>query len=122
MAATAEGEVAILIVVSASHGETEEDRRTAFEAESDSLRAAAQQGLKAVSRSESDSAIHVVAGDRPADTLSYYAEERGFDLLVVGRHGRERATHGGLGRIARELAEKAGCPLLLAGDAYADGE
>jgi nucleotide-binding universal stress UspA family protein len=116
MATAAEGEVAALIVVSASHGETEEDRRAAFDAETEPLRAAAERELGAVRRDEAASAVHVVAGDRPAGALSSYAEERGFDVLVVGRHGRERAAHGGLGRVARELAEKSRCPLLLVGD------
>ena len=121
MASAAKGEVAVLIVVSISHGETDEDRRAAFEAESAPLRASAELELQAI-RSDTTGSAHVVPGDRPADVLSSYVEERGFDLLVVGRHGRERAAHGGLGRVARDLAEKARYPLLLVGDGNPVGE
>ena len=119
LASAAQGEVVVVIVVSASHGETDEDRRHAFEAEAAPLRAAVEDELR---RTDAATGVHVTAGDRPAQTLSAYAEERGFDLLVVGRHGRERASHGGLGRMARELAEKASCPLLLVGDGDPDGD
>jgi nucleotide-binding universal stress UspA family protein len=116
LALIAGGEVTAAIVVSHSHGETEEERRAAFESESAPLRAAAERDLAAATRSKISSSIHVLSGDHPAAALSRYASEHGFDLLVMGRHGRERAAHGGLGRIARELAEKALCPLLLVGD------
>ncbi len=116
LASVAGGEVTVLVVVPTSHGETEEDRREAFDAESMPLRAAAERELTASSRGEIKSTVHVVPGDHPAVSLAAYADERGFDLLVVGRHGRERAAHGGLGRMARDLAERAHCPLLLVGD------
>jgi nucleotide-binding universal stress UspA family protein len=122
MASAAQGEAVVLIVVSVSHGETDEDRRAAFEAESAPLRASAEHELQAAIRSHAADSAHVVPGDRPADVLSSYVEERGFDLLVVGRHGRERAAHRGLGRVARDLAEKARYPLLLVGDGNSHGE
>jgi nucleotide-binding universal stress UspA family protein len=120
LAAAAHGEVTVLIVVSSGHGETNEDRQRAFETEAASLRAAAEHELRG--SISTTTVVQVMAGDRPADSLASYAEERGFDLLVVGRHGRERASHGGLGRMARELAEKARCPVLLVGDQNHDGE
>jgi nucleotide-binding universal stress UspA family protein len=122
LASIAGGEVTAAIVVSNSHGETEEDRRAAFESESAPLRAAAERDLAAAPRGKTTSSVHVLGGDHPAASLSGYASEHGFDLLVIGRHGRERAAHGGLGRIARELAEKAHCPLLLVGDGDPGGE
>jgi nucleotide-binding universal stress UspA family protein len=122
MASAAQGEVAVLIVASASHGETDEDRRAAFDAESAPLRSSAEHELQAAIRSAATGSVHAVAGDRPADVLSSYVDERGFDLLVVGRHGRERAAHRGLGRVARDLAERARCPVLLIGDGNPDGE
>jgi nucleotide-binding universal stress UspA family protein len=121
MASAAQGEVATLIVVSATHGETEDDRHAAFLAEAAPLRAAAEHELRGLVRKGAGDGIEVVPGDRPAVALSSYAEERGFDLIVVGRHGRQRATHGGLGRVATELAEKARCPLLLVGNGDLDG-
>jgi nucleotide-binding universal stress UspA family protein len=119
MASAAQGEVSVLIVVADGQGETDEDRRVAFEAESAPLRAEVEHELRAV-RGDTTSSAHVLAGHHAADVLSSYVEQRGFDLLVIGRHGRERAAHGGLGRIARELAEKAHCPLLLVENRSAD--
>jgi nucleotide-binding universal stress UspA family protein len=122
LAAAAGGEVGVVIVVSASHGETDEDRQRAFEAEAAPLGAAAEAELSASHRPDTAITVHLAPGDRPAQALSNNAEERGFDLLVVGRHGRDVATHPGLGRAARELAEKTGCPLLLVGDGNPGGE
>lgn len=116
LAAVAGGEVTVLVVLPASHGETDEDRRESFEAESAPLREAAERELAAAARAGGRGWVHVLAGDHPAASISAYADERGFDVVVVGRHGRERGAHGGLGRMARELAEKARCPLLLVGD------
>ena len=50
MAASLTGETAVLITVSASHGETDEDRRRAFDAEAASIRAVADQELAERSR------------------------------------------------------------------------
>jgi nucleotide-binding universal stress UspA family protein len=111
----------VLIAVSASHGETDEDRRAAFDAEGGPIRAMAEEEV-AAARSDATCTVHVVAGDRPAQAMADYVDEHGYDLLVVGRHGRELATHGGLGRVARELSEKTTCPLLLIGDSNASAE
>lgn len=113
MASVAQGEVVVLVVVSGSRGETDEDRHAAFETEAGRLRAEAEHELRTWN---GDSRLHVVADDRPARALSSYAEEHGFDVIVIGRHGRDRAAHGGLGRVARELAEKSRSCVLLAGD------
>ena len=118
MASSVSGEATVLIAVSASHGETDEDRRAAFDAEAGPIQAMADQEV-ATARSHATCTIHVVAGDRPAQAMAAYVDEHGYDLLIVGRHGRERGAHGGLGRVARELAEKATYPLLLIGDGNA---
>jgi nucleotide-binding universal stress UspA family protein len=115
MATSVSGEAVVAIVASASHGETEEDRQAAFEAEAGGIRAVADQEI-AAARSAASCSIHIVPGDRPAAAMSAYVDQHGYDLLIVGRHGRERASHGGLGRVARELADNATCPLLLIGD------
>jgi nucleotide-binding universal stress UspA family protein len=115
MAVTAGGEVAVLVVLSPGHGESEEDRKASFEAEAEALRATAEQELR-THRGDSRRFVHVTAGERPAAALSHYAAEHGFDLLVVGRHGRDRAVRRGLGSVARTLAETSPCPLLLVGD------
>ncbi len=122
LAADAGGELAVALVVSASHGETDEDREAAFRSDSEPLRAAAERALETAVSPALERSVSVLVGDHPATALSSYAERRGFDVLVVGRHGRERAGHAGLGRVARELADKARCPLLLVGDGHLDGE
>jgi len=121
MAESVSGEATVVIAVSASHGETEEDRRAAFDAEAGPIQAMADR-VVAAARSDATCTIHVVAEDRPAHAMAAYVDEHGYDLLVVGRHGRERAAHGGLGRVARELTETATCPLLLIGDGNASAE
>jgi nucleotide-binding universal stress UspA family protein len=116
MASAAEGEATVLIVLPSTHGETLEDRRTAFEAEATSIRTAAEHERALASRDPTPTVIRTVAGEHPAEVLARYIQEHGFDVLVVGRHGRERGTHGGLGRTAHELAQKAPCPVLLVGN------
>ena len=117
MAVSVSGEVSVAIVASASHGETDEDRESAFDAEVAPIRASVDQLL--AGSEQARCTIHVIKGDRPAEALSAYVESHGYDLLVVGRHGRDHAAHGGLGRVAHELADKATCPLLLIGDSRA---
>jgi nucleotide-binding universal stress UspA family protein len=121
MAATVSGEATVLIAVSLSHGETDEDRRAAFDAEAGPIRAMAEREV-VTARSGAVCNVHVVPADRPAKAMAAYVQERGYDLLIVGRHGRERATHVGLGRVARELTERATCPLLLIGDGNTGAE
>jgi nucleotide-binding universal stress UspA family protein len=113
MASAAEGETTVLIVIPSTHGETPEDRREAFEAEATPIRTAAEHELTLACRHATPIIIRTVTGDHAAEVLARYVQEHGFDLLVVGRHGRERAAHRGLGRMAHELAQKAPCPLLL---------
>jgi nucleotide-binding universal stress UspA family protein len=116
MATTAQGEVAALIVVPPSEGETDEDRQAAFDAVLEPLRVAAERTLRTSERDDVRTALQVVASDRPAEALSSYAQEHGFDLLIVGRHGREHASRGHLGRVVGTLAEQSRCPLLLVED------
>lgn len=58
----------------------------------------------------------VVVGGDPAETLARYAAEHGFDLIVIGSHGREQAMHGGLGRVVERLLREPRCPVLIAPD------
>jgi nucleotide-binding universal stress UspA family protein len=122
MAATASGEATVLIVIPDPHGETEEDRIASFEADARPLQTMAQRELDTRPKSEAVVTLHVVSAGNPARALLAFAESHGYDLLVVGRHGQERATHGGLGRVARELADSAPFPLLLVGDGEAWAE
>lgn len=110
------GEATVLIVIPPTHGETEADRIASFDDDARSLQAMAQQELDAARGEDLTTSLHVVSAEHPAKTLASYAEAHGYDLLVVGRHGRERAMHGGLGKVARELADASPCPLLLVGN------
>ena len=113
IAAAMQGEATILIVASVGHGETEEDRQVAFEQEIAPLRALALEVLEILPKGLTDVSIKATSGDDPAAALSRYATEHAFDLLVVGRHGRDRASHAGLGRMTKRLAETTPIPLLL---------
>ncbi|MGH9170748.1 MAG: universal stress protein [Acidimicrobiales bacterium] len=116
IAAASSGETTVLIVATASRGETDEDRQASFQAETARIRDGAQAEIRTSGNGHTHVSIHAVASDHPAAALSGYASEHGFDLLVIGRHGRERATHRGIGLVARDLVEKASCPLLLVGN------
>ena len=50
---------------------------------------------------------------RPAQAIASYAEEHGFDLVVVGGHGREQMTHRGIGRSLEALLRHHPCPVLV---------
>ena len=115
MAALTSGEAAVLIVVADPHGETEEDRIASFSADARPLEAMAQRELDTAHARNVSTSLHVVTADNPAKAIVAFATRHGYDLLVAGRHGRERAMHAGLGRVARQLADSA-LPLLLVGD------
>jgi nucleotide-binding universal stress UspA family protein len=55
----------------------------------------------------------VVENSDPASALSTYAEEHGFDLLVVGLHGRDQTSHLGLGHALERLLRAKPCPVLI---------
>ena len=50
----------------------------------------------------------------PAATVCDYAQQHGFDVLVLGRHGSGGVFHPRLGHVAATAARKAGLPVLLA--------
>jgi len=53
----------------------------------------------------------VVTG-RPAHTLVEHAKEGGFDLIVMGTHGRTGLAHVVMGSVAERVVRKAPCPVL----------
>jgi nucleotide-binding universal stress UspA family protein len=116
IAAQASGEATVLIVIPPTHGETEADRIASFDDDARPLQTMAQQELDTARDEDLTTSLHVVSAEHPARALASYADSHGYDLLVVGRHGRERAMHGGLGKVARELADASPCPLLLVGN------
>ncbi len=52
----------------------------------------------------------VVTG-QPADTICDYATT-GFDLIVMGTHGRRGLSHALMGSVAERVVRKASCPVL----------
>ena len=52
-------------------------------------------------------------GDSPTNVVSGYAEQRGFDLLVLGRHGAGGHRKSMPGRVAERAARACPVPVLL---------
>jgi nucleotide-binding universal stress UspA family protein len=55
-----------------------------------------------------------VSGGDPAEVITGYAAEHGFDLVIIGAHGRDRLTHSGLGHVLERLLREPECPILVA--------
>lgn len=53
----------------------------------------------------------VVTG-RPAQAIIDHATEGGFDLIVMGTHGRTGISHVVMGSVAERVLRKAPCPVL----------
>jgi universal stress protein A len=54
-----------------------------------------------------------LSSGRVGPEILRYAREGGFDLLVVGSHGRTGVRHLVLGSVAEELVRTAPCPVLV---------
>lgn len=112
-----EAEITLLsILPDTSHLETEEARDRAKRAALEQLEGRlVRPRARAASAGLGFQEITIVGGD-PAETIARYAAEHGFDLVVIGSHGRERAMHGGLGRVVERLLRGPRCPVLIAPD------
>jgi nucleotide-binding universal stress UspA family protein len=110
------GEVAAVTVVNHDRGDTEEDRTRAFDADAEPLRRQAEREVAMHPYGATHTVVKVVAGQNPARTLADFAYDHGYDVIVAGRHGHEQASHVGLGRVVRQLAETAHCPVLVVGE------
>ena len=107
-----DGDVRVLLVVRPpAHVETPEELASAAAAERDNLsrglEALLQPGLGRVPETR------VVFADDPARAIAEHAEVHGFDLVVVGCHGREQATHRGMGQALESLLRHHPCPVLV---------
>ena len=49
---------------------------------------------------------------RPAHAIVEHAKEGGFDLIVMGTHGRTGLSHVVMGSVAERIVRKAPCPVL----------
>ncbi len=121
MASQATGEATVLIVIPAAHGETEQDRVASFDDDARQWQALAQQVLEDARGRDVTTSVHALSAGDPAKALAAYAQGHGYDLVVVGRHGRGRPLHGGIGRVARSLSESSPCPVLLVGNGDQEG-
>lgn len=54
----------------------------------------------------------VVITGRPAHTIVDHATDGGFDLIVMGTHGRTGLSHVVMGSVAERVVQKAHCPVL----------
>jgi nucleotide-binding universal stress UspA family protein len=113
LAADLHGDAHVLLVVRPpAHTETPEERARAAEAE----RANLSRGLAGVQNQTQhrwEVSTEVVYADDPALAIAGYAEEHGFDLVVVGGHGREQMTHRGIGQSLEALLRHHPCPVLV---------
>lgn len=103
----------LVVVRPPAHAETPEELERAEAAERENLSA----GLAAARSSGptgDDLDVRVVFANDPAAALAVHAEEHGFDLVVVGRHGRERATHRGIGHSLDALLRHSTVAVLVA--------
>jgi universal stress protein A len=52
------------------------------------------------------------SGD-PKTVISEYANQRGFDLVVMGTHGRTGREHSLVGSVAENTVRRARCPVMV---------
>ncbi len=108
-----DGEVRTLLVVRPpAHVETPEELASAAAAERDNL----SRGLTDVvppGRWSAALDTRVVFADEPARALAEHAEQHGFDIVVVGMHGREHTTRRGIGHSVEGLLRSHPCPVLV---------
>lgn len=113
LAADLQGEAQVLLVVQPpAHAETPEERASATAAEKDNL----SRGLEDVqsqTQHHSELSAEVLYADDPAHAIAEYAQEHGFDLVVVGDHGREQMAHRGIGHSVEALLRHHPCPVLV---------
>jgi nucleotide-binding universal stress UspA family protein len=57
----------------------------------------------------------VIEADQTAPAFDAYAREHGFDLVVVGRHGLDRAVHPRIGGVSEHQVRHGGCPVMVVG-------
>ena len=116
LASDLQAEVAALsISQSPVHVETSEDREDELEADARRLREAIDPGRSMANDVGVSFSHTVLEAPRADQALAYHVIEHGFDLLVVGSHGTDHASHGGLGRVAERLLHHQPCPILVIG-------
>ncbi|HXN60028.1 MAG TPA: universal stress protein [Acidimicrobiales bacterium] len=113
LAADLRGETDVLLVIRpGAHAETPEERDRALQADRDNL-SKGLSSMRTLSTHPWDVSTEAVYADDPAQAIASYAEAHGFDLIVVGGHGREQMTHRGIGRSLEALLRHHPCPVLV---------
>jgi nucleotide-binding universal stress UspA family protein len=83
---------------------------------SDTVQAADPSRLAAWSAGEAEGAPRTetaeAAGD-PKIVIAEYANENGFDAIVMGTHGRTGRAHALFGSVAETTVRKARCPVMV---------
>ena len=113
LAADLHGDAHVLLVVRPlAHAETPEERERAARAEMANL-SRGLAGAQNQGQHRREVSTEVVYADAPALAIASYAEEHGFDMVVVGSHGRDQMTHRGIGQSLESLLRHHPCPVLV---------
>jgi nucleotide-binding universal stress UspA family protein len=57
-------------------------------------------------------ADHVLKPGLPADSIASYVTQQGFDLMIMGTHGRRGMSPERCGSVAEAVLRRATCPVL----------
>jgi nucleotide-binding universal stress UspA family protein len=57
----------------------------------------------------------IVEADQTTSAFDAYVRQHGFDLVVVGRHGLDRALHPRIGGVSEHQVRHGGCPVMVVG-------
>lgn len=68
---------------------------------------------EAMTRSKGLAAKKILLEGRAADEIARLAKEQGYDLIVMGTHGRGGLKRLVLGSVAESVVRQAPCPVLL---------
>jgi nucleotide-binding universal stress UspA family protein len=59
--------------------------------------------------------LEMIEADQAAAALDAYVREHGFDLVVLGRHGLDRAVHPRVGGVTEYQVRHSTCPVMVVG-------
>ena len=97
--------VAVSIAYSPAHAETAADRQHTADGAHRYLTHTFDDVIDRAHRAGVEVSHEIIDGDTPADALTSYAHEHGFDLIVCGHHPSRRAGRLLLRGITRQLIE-----------------
>ena len=73
-------------------------------------------GMKSIVAAQGVEVETTVLTGQPAHTIVEHARARGFDLIVMGTHGRTGLSHMFVGSVAERVVRKAPCPVMTLRD------